>query len=72
MQNVTWFLSRRELGQVRLFLRLLETPTARLLIGLRRRAPFSELSVDERGQLMHALDTAPLPQVRTAFEGLNG
>jgi choline dehydrogenase-like flavoprotein len=64
------FLSRRELGQVRLVLRLLETPTPGLLLtDHRRRARFSELSVAERGQVLHALATARIPQVRVAFEG---
>jgi choline dehydrogenase-like flavoprotein len=63
------FLSRRELGQVRLFLRLLETPTSGLLLTRRRRrAAFSELSVAERSHLLGALATARVPQVRVAIE----
>jgi len=63
------FLSRRELGQVRLFLRLLETPTPGLLVRRdRRRAAFSHLNVAERSQVLHALATSRLPQVRLAFE----
>ncbi len=64
------FLSPRELGQARLFLRLLETPTPGLLLtAARRRARFSELSVGERSQVLHVLATARFPQVRVAFDG---
>jgi choline dehydrogenase-like flavoprotein len=65
------FLSRREIGQLRLFLRFLETPTPGLLLaGHRHRAAFSELSVGERSQVLHALAASRLPQVRVGFEGL--
>ena len=62
------FLSHRELGQVRLFLRLLETPAAGLLATPRRPARFSELSVAERGRVLHALATGRVSQTRVAFE----
>jgi long-chain-alcohol oxidase len=64
------FLSRRELGQVKLFLRLLESPLpGLLLVAARRPARFSELSIAERTQVVNALATARLGQVRVAFEG---
>ena len=63
-------MSRRELGQIKLFLRLLESPTAGLLlVAPRRRARFSDLSLAERTEVLHALATASLAQVRVAFEG---
>lgn len=63
------FLSHRELGRVKLLLRLLETPVpGLLLVSPPRRAGFSELSVEERGQVLQRLATAPTPQIRVAFE----
>ena len=44
-------------------LRLLETPGPGLLVRPRRRARFSELSVAERGHLLHALATARVPRL---------
>ncbi len=64
------FLSRRELGQVRLCLRVLESPTRGLLIAPRRRARFSELNVAERSQVLHALATTRFGRIRVAFEAL--
>ncbi|MDQ3809275.1 MAG: GMC family oxidoreductase [Chloroflexota bacterium] len=64
------FLSSRELGQVRLLLRLLQTATPGLLLTRpRRRAPFTELSRTERSQVLESLATTRFPQVRMAFEG---
>ena len=62
------FLSRRELGQVRIFLRLLEAPAAGWLLATHRRAPFSALSVDERGRVLRGLANSRLAQVRLGFE----
>jgi long-chain-alcohol oxidase len=67
--NYLRFLSPRELGQVRLFLRLLEMPIVGLLLGTGRRVPFSELSTPERSRALRRLATAPIPGVRVAFEG---
>jgi choline dehydrogenase-like flavoprotein len=64
------FLSGGELRKVRLLLRLLETPAPGLLLaGRRRHAAFSDLSLDERSNVLHALAAARFPQVRIAFEG---
>jgi long-chain-alcohol oxidase len=64
------FLAPRELGQVRLCLRLLEAPAAGLLLpGKPRWSCFSELSRAERGRVLGAITTCPVPLVRAAFEG---
>jgi choline dehydrogenase-like flavoprotein len=65
------YLSPRNLAQVRLGLRLVESPASAALLStfaLRPRA-FSALDVEQRRQILLALATSRLPLVRAAFDG---
>jgi long-chain-alcohol oxidase len=56
--------SARELGQLRLALRLLDFRATGFIVG-RASAPFSTLPRSERQAILRALSTSPLPRLRT-------
>jgi choline dehydrogenase-like flavoprotein len=62
-------LSRRQLRELRLFIRLLDSPLF-MLPATRRASGFRAMPLEDREAALVSLATSPLPQIRTGYQAL--